>query len=650
MSKATFFIEKFQPGTDFSSVLEIPGVYVNKKNSCILFCSDHAAWLVEKALYSLGVKYSLKIEDIEERLNTFPQIKNLKVDTSFLMSYQKEFVQNFVTRKGALANHAAGAGKTLSCLAWSMYADGLIVVITRAAARIHWAEEIKRYTTEDSIILKGEMPLIDTYTDNSSMVPSGTEFLCNIAEQKSSNIGKWNTVARLRKGLLISVPQVITEITKKGMGCRDVLGVEVIRGTGSHVFFSEKKIYTIPRFLICGWESLPIHIAFLKSLPVVSVIWDEIHKGKSHRRATALYGEDGKITFSSKENVSSSASELAKHAKRRVGATATPIPDRLHDLWAQLDLVEPYQWGSFGGPRPGKGGFTGKYCGGCASKYTTWDTKGIGTKAQLDELNKRLSFVMHTVPREVTHANLPAKRRIVTRIDESELNDPTPEVACELKNAAKESPSRIPEARLAYTASRKRQYVLDLVDQALDARQKVVVFTARRKDCELLAKATSSLNRKRGANSKFRIWYGHGNFSVEERERMRAEFMADEGPCCLIGTGEAFGESINIHDTDLFIAAMLPLNVRQLKQWEGRFTRLGQKRPVIMQYIIAEGTTDERVAEILLDKLPACSVVADTEMSGIINELEFGGKEDEINNELFQSLMTVDIQEIADDV
>ena len=89
--------------------------------------------------------------------------------------------------------------------------------------------------------------------------------------------------------------------------------------------------------------------------------------------------------------------------------------------------------------------------------------------------------------------------------------------------------------------------------------------------------------------------------------------------CVLVGTGDAWGESVNLQDTDLALFVMIPWTPRAIGQWEGRFSRLGQKRPVLIAYVIASGTVDEHVADLLLDKLPAVSAVADDE---VIQEVE----------------------------
>ena len=86
--------------------------------------------------------------------------------------------------------------------------------------------------------------------------------------------------------------------------------------------------------------------------------------------------------------------------------------------------------------------------------------------------------------------------------------------------------------------------------------------------------------------------------------------MAAPGPTLLVGTGDAWGESINLQDTDLALIAMLPWTPDKVIQWEGRFSRLGQKRPVLVTYVIARATADEHVADLLLDKLPHVGEVA----------------------------------------
>jgi SNF2 family DNA or RNA helicase len=152
------------------------------------------------------------------------------------------------------------------------------------------------------------------------------------------------------------------------------------------------------------------------------------------------------------------------------------------------------------------------------------------------------------------------------------------------------------------------------VEDHVASKHKVVLFTGRRRDCEALGKSvrSSQLIKKKEVS----VYCAHGGNSQQERDQIIQEYMAHPGPCVLVGTGPAFGESLNIHDTDAAFFVMLPYTPGQLRQWEGRFCRLGQARPVIIYYVIAEGTVDEHMAAILIDKLPAVEkVVEDKELA-----------------------------------
>ena len=631
MSKVTFVVQSDNVDAAVSAACTIPGVYARKQNRRVLFCSDHAAWLAERALLAAAVRFKVLVDPPETTLDVFPSIPELRVGADFLMPFQREFVQRFAHRAGCYAFHAAGAGKTLTVMAWALLTPGLVLVVTRASAKAMWAAEIQRYTTARVLVLPRAADRLlangaaltttsDSATNRVLLTDSGAQRVAvsTTLARASRTAAAFDVVACMGKAL--HVKTVTVDRRKKRYR------IEVWK----------ERAAPLPRFIVTNWESLQRNLALLRALPIETVIWDEIHKGKQHRRAIALYGENETVTFTSRENTSSAASSIARIAQRRVGASATPVADRLRDLWAQLDLLEPFQWGSFGGPSARGGGFSARYCGACATKYTTWDTSGKGRPEMLEELRQRLSFVMHSVPREVSHAALPPKRRIVTRIDEEDLDAPPVELLRELKTVARDQPARLREVRLALAAARKRSFALDLIAGAVEAGQKVVVFTARVNDCRLLAAAVRTALRK---TCNVTIFSGTGETPLAERERMRAEYMEAPGPAVFIATGEAFGEAISLHDTDLALFVMTPINARQLTQWEGRFTRLGGKRPVIIHYLIAEGTADVAVADILLAKLPAAeAVLNDTEMGSAARDIRFGGREEEIEQQLFAAL------------
>jgi superfamily II DNA/RNA helicase len=172
------------------------------------------------------------------------------------------------------------------------------------------------------------------------------------------------------------------------------------------------------------------------------------------------------------------------------------------------------------------------------------------------------------------------------------------------------------EMLLMEAASRKRKIIVDHVLDAIDGRLKVCVFTGRRIDVESLR---ASVAKKAG---QCPIWSWTGSDTPEDRELMRRSYMASPGPAVLIATGESSGEGIDLQDVDLAILAMLPYTPGQVIQYEGRWIRLGMKRPVLIRYFIAEGTIDEHVAAILLGKLPAIEKTVDLdEVRGLASEM-----------------------------
>jgi SNF2 family DNA or RNA helicase len=175
----------------------------------------------------------------------------------------------------------------------------------------------------------------------------------------------------------------------------------------------------------------------------------------------------------------------------------------------------------------------------------------------------------------------------------------------ELNDASKRGASALLEVKLAMAASKKRKAVQGLVEDHLNSGHKVVLFTGRRRDCEELGKSFK--------DSKAKVWASHGGDSTAFRQEVVDAYMSHPGPCLLVGTGDAFGESINLQDTDAALFVMLPWTPGQVRQWEGRFCRMGQKRPVVIYYVVAEETVDEHVADKLISKLPAVEAVAKDE-------------------------------------
>lgn len=387
--------------------------------------------------------------------------------------------------------------------------------------------------------------------------------------------------------------------------------------------------------IIISWEMLPYWRQAIEQWAqggTLSIVWDEIHKGKSWRRKERYVTGLGTTGWRYMDNRVAAAAQLARKATRRIGLTATPIQDRRMDLWGQLDLVEP-------GKHKTSFHWAKRYCAATQGAYGGLDTTG---KSNCEELKQTLAKLTHRVPYAEMAKALPPKRRQLIRIGRDEQSK-TPGFVTELRNAAAKGKQHLFEARLQQCAAAKRSWITETVYDLASAGQKVTVFTGRRKDCEKLA---SAIRKKLKKNKDVTVWSGHGGDSLTARQQMVHEYANCDKGGVFVGTTDAFGEAIDgLQNTDTAIFALLPWTPGLVTQAEGRFSRHGSTRPVLISYIIAEGTVDEHVADVLLSKLEMVQhTLDDEEAGGVASTLAGFDNEDEILDELFTLMREDDAQ------
>jgi len=585
-------------------LLAIPGVRKRKTSYLI---PHHALTIVNHLVKSLDLTIRSVFWSVaprtaypwthyEARLHQRAELQKWVLD-GFLTPFQKDAIEKTGHMAGTHLWHPTGAGKTLSAILWCLLSEGPIIAVTRAASRLQFGREFERFT-------------------------------------------------HLR-------PYVLRPLTKKKqITVHDYLQTCV-----------EKNQRPV---VVVGWESLTNHLETLLSLAKqgASVIFDESHKGKSTKRWQAVpLPEPSKMTakeriafFKAQEaearkqggfipkdgdtrykgpdmgrcmivpvpNLTTSAGNLAKAADRVICTTATPIKDRVRDLWAQLDLAEPYSWG-------GSNSWLHRYCAAKPGTYGGLDTRG---SSNLEELSHRLTLVTHKIDYRDTHRHLPAKRRQSMYISPEDQCRATGGFAKELKAAGKRSPISLLEVRLAQAASKKRRAVLSLIEDHVSSGHKIVIFSGRRRDVDQLGEDIKK--QKMVKKKKATVWAAHGGVDTGARQQIVDDYMKHKGPCVLVGTGDAFGESLNMQDTDAALFVMLPYTPGQIRQWEGRFCRLGQKRPVTIYYVICEDSIEEHIAEILINKMDAVErIVEDEELAEAAEAI--GGTDNE--EELMASIL-----------
>ena len=568
-----------------------PSAQVNEYDYYKAFVPLNAAWLFEHAMAGANITYvvehSINVNDIfpwpelnPDGLAIMGDYGRRVVRTMIERGEVKPFVEDLITdyqargvywastRPWSKLVYPCGAGKTLTSILSSLTHQGPVCVVAPAKARRVWWDQVQEYTNiiPHRVIPKGQM----------------------------------------RRG----------DQTLEG-------------------YLAECREAKRRPFVVFGAQSLPDYVGDVAALEPTVLVIDELHTFGQPKRWKAIFNSSGEVEFEKRRTKTETRETRAVAAmdvsrlpslKLRIGLTATPLDDgRPRRLWSQLDLLAPGAYGM------GFGSFAKRYCAAKEGEYGGLDDKG---SSNIDELKYRASYMMQEVTHTESHGQLPATRVQVVWLDPSDQNRPgafkrliAKAEKEALKSHSELDQERALEANLMEAASRKRKYVIEEVLEGLRGGGKVVLFTARRQDCEdwasYIEKAlTKEVKQKNFGGRMPTMWWGHGGTDEREREDMVAAYRKHEGPCLLIGTGQAFGESVDgLQTSDLAIFAMLPWRPGDFEQWKGRFDRIGG-RPTLLKVVLARKSYDEKVAGILADKItPIKEFLAAEQYQGMDDKL-----------------------------
>ena len=94
----------------------------------------------------------------------------------------------------------------------------------------------------------------------------------------------------------------------------------------------------------------------------------------------------------------------------------------------------------------------------------------------------------------------------------------------------------------------------------------------------------------------------HGQLKPAEKDAAVAAFRDEPGPRILIST-EAGGEGRNLQFCHTMVNYDLPWNPMRIEQRIGRLDRIGQRHPVTIINLAVAGTIEERVLEVLENRI-----------------------------------------------
>ncbi|MFA5786699.1 MAG: DEAD/DEAH box helicase [Actinomycetota bacterium] len=330
------------------------------------------------------------------------------------------------------------------------------------------------------------------------------------------------------------------------------------------------------------------------------------------------------------KNPASASSKLVRALRTRnlLLLTATPVENRLDDLFQLVSLVSP---GLLGTPKE----FRARYAGESDKARTA-----LRSKMRDVMVRHRRSEVALMLPRRVaeTIRVLPANeesdfyRRVSERVRE-EGRDSTSAHRLALRSLlrlAGSSPAAtaplldklgwhdLSMSSRDISMTEKARVALGLMRDRVDRGDKLVVFTAFRQTLDFLTRLA--------AGEGLPIAAYHGSLTRGEKEGAIARFRGD---CPLLITTEAAGEGRNLQFCHIMLNFDLPWNPMQIEQRLGRIHRIGQEREVLLTNLVSRGTIEERILRVLEAKINLFELV--------VGELDMilGRVEDEFDFESF---------------
>jgi SNF2 family DNA or RNA helicase len=288
--------------------------------------------------------------------------------------------------------------------------------------------------------------------------------------------------------------------------------------------------------------------------------------------------------------------------------TATPVENRLQDLYEMVSLVTPGLLGTAAQFRAAHG---------AGSTAPGREPRNVAA------LRKRTAEVMIRHRRSEVSVLLPQRLAETLRVEPSGAerdwySDLTARVRAEGRTAA---PSRRLALRTvaklagsspaaaaptlakigwddlatragALAAPAKTAVLLDKLRRFAGSGEKVLVFTAFRQTLDQMAGHLAAAGLPA-------VTY-HGSLPRADKERTIAAFR-DEAPVLL--STESAGEGRNLQFCHVMVNMDLPWNPMQIEQRLGRLHRVGQDRDVLLTNLVASGTIEEQVLRVLEAKI-----------------------------------------------
>lgn len=328
-------------------------------------------------------------------------------------------------------------------------------------------------------------------------------------------------------------------------------------------------------FYIINYELLEKRLIDLSKLNIRTLVCDEVQNLRS--KSTKKYAAVKKLA-------------ALKSIKYRIGLSGTPIYNRGSEIWPIVDILRPGLLGSFKE-------FCEYFC------YVNDKGKAIVLENKRESLREELCrHVMLRRKKSDVLKELKDKVRYKEFIDSDSTyyNRELDKIWKKLETEQKEAETAFDKSASFHRAIQserqaagvaKLPHVINFVKNIMEIDESVVVFCHHRAIHDLLHNSLSEFNPASIIGGQ------------SDNKRQLQIDMFQEGKTKLMIAGLRAGNlGINLTRAKYVIFAELDWSPAIHRQAEDRLHRIGQKNTVFAYYLIGNGTLDDHVAKILVDK------------------------------------------------
>lgn len=367
---------------------------------------------------------------------------------------------------------------------------------------------------------------------------------------------------------------------------------------------------------------------------IVVIHYDIVHAWLNVLLAWGPYTlgiDEGHLLANPKSRRHQAVAALAAACRFKIILTGTPLTNRPKDMYGVVECISPGRFGAYVDRKSGElkrtfHGYGVKYCGGHQKQIpgrdmkVVWDFSGASNEK---ELVARMKHMMLYRTKEQLGIELPPIRTIVVELDVPSKYVVRPSLAFMRDKKAV-------RASLAAAADGKMGQAIQLSLDDASAGHKKVVFTFRRSIAEMMA---VQLNAK-GVKSDFI----HGGILQSKRDEILTRARAHDGAFILCCTIDTCGTGIDLTFADIADFVELTYEPHEIIQARARLHRRRQKNHVLVRILIAKGTTDDLVKEMLLKKIRTFKAVVGETDDDIGSSLDNSPKGQAALDELYEMM------------